>query len=130
MKDLLTLIMEGYVTGATSEISVRGLSVEWIMNQLSRRSTMSESLTNRTHHFQDRWLTVLVRRMAEYVVSLGDRYEETGQVYMDGYNEWHSSIVRKTKLPSCPCAYEGFCGCTCKGHECHRGLPNEASCGI
>ena len=91
---------------------------------------MSESLINRTQYFDNKNLSMLVRALVYQVSRLGDDHHQTGNTWLDANGVWHSSITSKSSLPRCPCAYEGFCGCTCKGHECHRGLPNEASCGI
>ncbi len=89
---------------------------------------MSESLISRTRHFEYNSPTGLVSNMASYIAELGDKFQSTGPIYMSGAGRWFGSVLRKSSLPKCPCAYDGFCGCICEGHECHRGMPNESAC--
>ena len=91
---------------------------------------MSESLTDRTQLFKNKNLSTLVKTLVDEVSRLGDDFIKLTNPWVDSSGVWRSAIIRKSSLPKCPCAYDGFCGCTCDSHECHRGLPDEASCGI
>jgi hypothetical protein len=89
---------------------------------------MSESLTDRIQYFKNKNLSILVRALVSEVSRLGDDFITLTSTWVDSSGVWRSAIIHKDK--TLPCTYEEPCECVCDDHECHRGLPDEASCGI